>query len=142
METIQRTFNRNSKGKIMKKLAYYILAICSLSTLHAEGDRAKLERERFDVENYRAQLSFARTNIRGMDISGGKGIDLFEPSAFAAEADKWSFLETEYPLAFSEYKKLEEFSYFGFKKYDVETGRLSIEDFLKELNEYLSKYHN
>lgn len=125
----------------MKKIAYYILAICSLSA-HAEGDRVNLERERFDAENYRAQLLFARTNVRGMGISGGKGVDLFEPSAFAAEADKWSLLEIEYPLAFSEYKKIEEFSYFGFKKYDVESGKLSLEDFLKELNEYLSKYHN
>lgn len=130
----------------MKKLIYSILTVCFLAggITYAEGDRVKIERERFERETERLQIQMSRANIRGI-IRPTKitPIDMnFRPSKQAQEADKLAYLEITYPLAFSRYKKLEDFSYFGFKKYDVETGRLSFEDFLKELNEYLLIHHN
>lgn len=45
------------------------------------------------------------------------------------------------PKAWQMYSQgeIEEFSYFGFKLYDVERGRTSLEDFLKELQKYLER---
>ena len=44
------------------------------------------------------------------------------------------------PDAWQMYKDgIDEFSYFGFKLYDVEQGRLSMQEFLKELQKYLKK---
>ena len=52
-------------------------------------------------------------------------------------------LETRlaYPDAWQMYAagEVEEFSYFGFKLYDVERGRITLKDFLKELQEYIVK---
>ena len=46
-----------------------------------------------------------------------------------------------YPDAWQMYaaEEVEEFSYFGFKLYDVQCGRLELKDFLKELQEYINK---
>lgn len=44
------------------------------------------------------------------------------------------------PKAWQMYKDgIDEFSYFGFKLYDVEQGRLSMQEFLKELQKYLER---
>jgi len=45
-----------------------------------------------------------------------------------------------YPKAWQMYKEgIDEFSYFGFKLYDVEQGRLSMQEFLTELQKYLER---
>lgn len=46
-----------------------------------------------------------------------------------------------YPDAWQMYAagEIEEFSYFGFKLYDVERERITIKEFLKELQEYINK---
>ena len=46
-----------------------------------------------------------------------------------------------YPDAWQTYAagEVEEFSYFGFKLYDVECGRITLKEFLKELQEYINK---
>ena len=44
------------------------------------------------------------------------------------------------PKAWQMYKDgIDEFSYFGFKLYDVEQGRLSMQEFLTELQKYLER---
>lgn len=49
-------------------------------------------------------------------------------------------IRTKFPDAWQMYSQgeIEEFSYFGFKLYDVERGRTSLEDFLKELQTYIN----
>lgn len=49
-------------------------------------------------------------------------------------------MRLENPDAWKMYKDgIDEFSYFGFKLYDVEQGRLSMQEFLTELQKYLER---
>lgn len=49
-------------------------------------------------------------------------------------------LKYSYPNAIRAVEKIEPFSYFGFKLEDVNNGRISYEDFLKELEKYIKTF--
>ena len=66
----------------------------------------------------------------------------FELSFDAREAMDALQIRLDYPDAWKLYKKgqIQDFSYFGFKLYDLECGLISEEDFLKELQDYLKNF--
>ena len=51
-------------------------------------------------------------------------------------------IRLDYPDAWRLYKKgqIQDFSYFGFKLYDLECGLITEEEFLRELQDYLNKF--
>ena len=49
-------------------------------------------------------------------------------------------LKYSYPNAIRAVDKIEPFSYFGFKLEDVNNGKISYEDFLKELEKYIKTF--
>ena len=51
-------------------------------------------------------------------------------------------IRLDYPDAWRLYSRgeIQDFSYFGFKLYDLECGLISEEDFLKELQDYLKNF--
>ncbi len=66
----------------------------------------------------------------------------FELSFDAREAMDLLQIRLDYPDAWRLYKKgqIQDFSYFGFKLYDLECGLITEEEFLRELQDYLNKF--
>ena len=66
----------------------------------------------------------------------------FELSFDAREAMDALQIRLDYPDAWRLYKKgqIQDFSYFGFKLYDLECGLITEEEFLRELQDYLNKF--
>lgn len=62
---------------------------------------------------------------------------LSEQKSIAEMIDNEARLKAEYQNAFKYINKIAPFSYFGFKLEDVKNGTLSLEEFLKELEQYL-----
>lgn len=66
----------------------------------------------------------------------------FELSFDARKAIDALQIRLDYPDAWRLYKKgqIQDFSYFGFKLYDLECGLITEEEFLRELQDYLNKF--
>lgn len=119
---------------------FLIFTLASASAFAGEtGERVALEKVRYEQTYSRAKDDAARAQTRAGLKRVTRIVPHFRPSKAAVEADTYSALEINYPNAWARYKTLEDFSYFGFKKYDVEQGRLSLEEFLKEYEAFLNK---
>ena len=66
----------------------------------------------------------------------------FELSFDARESMDLLQIRLDYPEAWRLYKsgEIQDFSYFGFKLYDLECGLITEEEFLRELQDYLNKF--
>lgn len=53
-------------------------------------------------------------------------------------------IRLDYPDAWQKFRngEIDEFSYFGFKLWDYENGKIKLKDFLSELQKYLNHFEN
>ena len=123
----------------------FILSLCSIE-LFAADFIAKIDKlDSFDFANAidTPKLEALNTEefVFGFWFAGEKN-PRFELSFDAREAMDLLQIRLDYPDAWRLYKKgqIQDFSYFGFKLYDLECGLITEEEFLRELQDYLNKF--
>ena len=129
----------------MKRISFVIFVLLALSGLRADFF-AKVEAlDEFDFANAidTPKLEALNTEefVFGFWFVGEKN-PRFELSFDAREAMDLLQIRLDYPDAWRLYKKgqIQDFSYFGFKLYDLECGLITEEEFLRELQDYLNKF--
>ena len=135
--------------KILKVSAHICLFFALISTYHFANasERVELEKSRYEQKYSRVKMAAERVDMGKVRGRGGMQkasrivplIPPFRASSVAVESDMYADFAIKYPNALARYKSLEEFSYFGFLKHDVETGRLDFETFLKEYENFLTQ---
>lgn len=103
-------------------------------------DTPKLERKDA-IDTPKLEALNTEEFVFGFWFAGEKN-PRFELSFDAREAMDLLQIRLDYPDAWRLYKKgqIQDFSYFGFKLYDLECGLITEEEFLRELQDYLNKF--
>ncbi len=103
-------------------------------------DSPKLERKDA-IDTPKLEALNTEEFVFGFWFAGEKN-PRFELSFDAREAMDLLQIRLDYPDAWRLYKKgqIQDFSYFGFKLYDLECGLITEEEFLRELQDYLNKF--
>ena len=115
----------------MKKLiALLLLGVSPLAFAGIFEDVAKLESlDAINTKEYISPIFYVGEENPRFELS----------DAMKMRKDNLT-MRLENPDAWKMYKDgIDEFSYFGFKLYDVEQGRFSMQEFLKELQKYLER---
>jgi hypothetical protein len=111
----------------MKKLIIISCAVLLHMNLCAQ--------ERTEALNER----YARYDSNPMLSRQTKSRDALSPQKSVAEQiDDMTRLKVLYADAFKQMRRVDEFSYFGFKLEDVKAGRILLEEFLKEFQDYIN----
>lgn len=134
----------------------FILSLCSIE-LFAADFTAKIDKlDSFDFANAIDTPKIAQKDaidtpklealnteefVFGVWFVGEKN-PRFELSFDARRAIDELQIRLDYPDAWRLYSRgeIQDFSYFGFKLYDLECGLITEEEFLRELQDYLNKF--
>ena len=129
----------------MKKLfllfTVFFTAICSKADFLAKINKL----DSFDFADAIDTSKFEALNteefVFGVWFVGEKN-PRFELSFDARKAMDELQIRLNYPDAWRLYSRgeIQDFSYFGFKLYDLECGLITEEEFLRELQDYLNKF--
>lgn len=115
----------------MKKIiTIFALTISSFANADIFSDVAKLEKlDALNTQEYISPIFYVGEYNPRFELS----------DAMKIRKDNLQ-MRLDNPKAWQMYKEgIDEFSYFGFKLYDVEQGRLSMAEFLTELQLFLTK---
>lgn len=123
----------------MKRILTLLTLTFCLTTAQADIFSTISKIEKFDMP------TFDRLDTKeftfGFFLAGETNPD-FELNK-AMKSRKANFqIRVNYPDAYKMYASgaIEDFSYFGFRLYDFETGKISFEEFLSELQNYITIY--